>query len=67
MFKQILQEKGLTQIKLAQRLEVTQALISKWVTGKSIPRFETMQKLAEVLECDLATITSCFVRTSDKR
>lgn len=38
---------NLTQIELAEKLGVTQPLISKWFSGKVIPRPETFKKISE--------------------
>lgn len=37
---------SLTQTELAEKLGVTQPLISKWFSGKVIPRPETLKRLS---------------------
>lgn len=37
---------NLTQTELAEKLGVTQPLISKWFSGKVIPRPETLKRLS---------------------
>ncbi len=46
-------EKGLTQLQLAELLNVTDKAISRWETGKGYPDIELLQKIAEVLEVNL--------------
>ena len=38
----------LTQIQLAQKLGVSQSLVSKWFSGKVIPRPKTIAKICKV-------------------
>jgi transcriptional regulator with XRE-family HTH domain len=48
--KQLRKEKGLTQDKLAKKIGVTGRHVGKYETGMSFPSFETLKKLADVLE-----------------
>ncbi len=43
-------EKGLTQVKLAEHLGVTDRAVSKWETGKSLPDASIMLELTEALD-----------------
>ena len=43
-------KKNLTQAQLAEKLNITDRAISKWETGKSMPDFDIMLKLCEILE-----------------
>lgn len=47
------EEKGLSQKELATILEVSDKAISKWENGQSIPRMETLEKIAEVFNVSL--------------
>ena len=47
IYKQLRLKKNLTQIELSDKLNVTQATISKWEKGKSIPDIMTLKTLAE--------------------
>ena len=38
-------EKGLTQMQLAEKLNITNRAVSKWETGKSIPDISVMPEL----------------------
>lgn len=46
-------EKNMTQLQLADLMNVTDKAVSKWERGLSYPSFKTIQKLAEVLEVSL--------------
>jgi transcriptional regulator with XRE-family HTH domain len=52
MIKKDLLITGLTQEKLAEKLGVRQSLISKWFSGRVIPRPETIKKI-----CDACSVT----------
>lgn len=47
--KQRMQELGLTQAELAKRAKTTEATISRWLSGKSMPTLKNAQTLAEAL------------------
>ena len=50
----ILREKvGITQMKLAEDIGVTQACVAMWETGKAFPNSDKLPKLAEVLGCTI--------------
>ena len=42
-------EKGLTQMQLAEKLNVTNRAVSKWETGKSMPDVSLMLDLCNIL------------------
>lgn len=67
LFSDLLQQKKLSQRKLAKKLKLSQAAISLWVTGKCMPHLITMQKIAEILEVDLQTVINCFVDKTLKK
>ena len=48
-------EKGLTQMQLAEKLNITNRAVSKWETGKSIPDISVMPELCEIfdIQCHL--------------
>lgn len=50
------EEKGLSQKELATILDVSDKAISKWENGQSIPRMETLEKIAEVFNVGLDTL-----------
>ncbi|MDX2646434.1 helix-turn-helix transcriptional regulator [Streptomyces sp. PA03-1a] len=45
-----------SQADLAEELGMTRAAVSAWIVGRSVPRDDTIQRIAEVLQTDLATI-----------
>ena len=47
---------GLTQKQLAEMLGVERTTVSKWETGKSIPRKEKLLALEKILECSIEDI-----------
>lgn len=47
---------GLTQQQLAERIGVSQKMISAWEAGYRHPKLETMQKLADALGIDWITL-----------
>lgn len=42
-------DKGLTQMQLAEKLNITNRAVSKWETGKSVPDASIMLELCEIL------------------
>jgi len=57
-----LQRSGLRQAELADRLGLTRAAVSAWITGRAEPREETKRALAEVFGTDPAAVHN---RTAD--
>lgn len=49
--KEVLKEKKVSQIELAEKLEITTVGINKIINGN--PTAETLQKIAEVLDVDI--------------
>ena len=44
-----LRRKGMSQAELANRLDVTRAAVSAWVTGRAEPRMEKIKQIEEIL------------------
>lgn len=61
MFKKLLFDCNMTQEQLADKLDVTQALVSKWVTGKGIPKTQMLPRIAKILNVDVSEVVACFV------
>lgn len=51
--KKIRELRKITQVELAQKLDVQQSAIAAWETGKSMPRADRFIKIAEVLDCTI--------------
>ncbi|MEV7022395.1 helix-turn-helix transcriptional regulator [Kitasatospora sp. NPDC093558] len=51
-----LKNAGKSQTDLADDLGVTRAAVSAWIVGRSVPRDDTIRRIAEVLNTDLETI-----------
>ncbi|MFF2716660.1 helix-turn-helix domain-containing protein [Streptomyces sp. NPDC058011] len=58
-----LKQSGMSQADLAQRIGLTRAAVSAWITGRATPREETINKIAEALGTDLGTIHTRTVDT----
>lgn len=52
-------EKGLTQKKLAEMLDVTDKAVSRWETGKNYPDIETLERLAASLDVSISELLEC--------
>lgn len=55
---------GLTQIQLAEAIGVTQANVSIWENGKSLPTADKLKKISEILNC---SIEDLFKKENEKR
>ena len=53
---QLRKEKGLTQLQLAQQLNVTDKAISRWETGKNYPDIEIFEKLSTLLDVSISEL-----------
>jgi transcriptional regulator with XRE-family HTH domain len=60
MKKQDLLVTNLSQVELANKLGVSQPLVSKWFSGKVIPRPETIKRLANVTGTPYKELVSYF-------
>ena len=47
---------GLTQVKFAEAMGVTQSTVSQWESGRVLPDTAKLPKLAEVLGCSVADL-----------
>lgn len=51
-----IRQSGMTQRELAQKLQVSQQMISQYLLGKKMPALDTFANLCEVLDADPAYI-----------
>lgn len=56
-------QKGLTQLQLAEKLNISDKAVSKWESGKGDPSLELLQALSEVLDCTIDFIVKGFDKT----
>lgn len=45
-------ECGLSQVALAKKLDVKQAAVSQWESGRYVPDYVNLKKLAEIFGCE---------------
>lgn len=50
------QEKGLTQERLAEQLNVSQRTVSRWETGSNMPDLDVLLQLADFYHVDLRAL-----------
>lgn len=55
-FKRLIDERGLTQRGVAERINTTETTISRYVSGDRTPNIETAVELASALGVDLNTL-----------
>lgn len=46
-------KRGLSQVQLAEKLNITQGAVSQWEMGLSKPKSEILPELAKVLNCTI--------------
>jgi transcriptional regulator with XRE-family HTH domain len=49
IFKKYRKQKGLTQIELAEILDVDRSTISKWENGENLPKVNKLVKISSIL------------------
>lgn len=53
---QLRKEKGLTQIQLAEKLNITDKAVSRWETGKNYPDIEIFEDLSNILDVSISEL-----------
>ena len=53
---QLRKEKGLTQLQLAEKLNVSDKAISRWETGKNYPDIEIFEDLSKILDVSISEL-----------
>ena len=51
--KQLREDRGLSQTRLAEMVEVTPRVYNRWERGSTIPRLDTLVRIADVLQVTL--------------
>ncbi|MCH5165622.1 MAG: helix-turn-helix transcriptional regulator [Clostridiales bacterium] len=59
-FKAMRIRKGLTQIELSRRMNMSQQAVSQWESGRSKPPVNILRRLANTLEVDVEELIQCF-------
>lgn len=52
--RQILKQKRVTQVELANRLGVSAMTVSSWITGRRYPSIETLDQISQMLDTPIA-------------
>ncbi len=60
-FKKIMLEKDINQRELADRLGITKAMITNWISGVRNPSLDSIKKISSVLDIDY----NYFIENSD--
>lgn len=47
------EQKGYTQLEIAEKLLIIQQTVSSWERGRTVPKLHQMKKLSNVLEIDI--------------
>ncbi|MCK9398989.1 MAG: helix-turn-helix transcriptional regulator [Bacteroidales bacterium] len=58
LLKELLKSKGIKQKWLANKLGVSEVTVSKWCSAKSIPQRVHLQKISELLDVPVKTLTN---------
>lgn len=64
--KRLREENGISQIALANYLNVTRTSLSAWENGSHVPRLSKLARLSELLEVDVGEFFSIASITNDK-
>lgn len=64
--KRIRKEKGMTQRELAEKLGITQSLISAYETGNPPQRITTLNKIADVLQVHVRELTTVPIKKEEE-
>ncbi len=60
MLKQLLKQQKKTQSVVAEKLGVSQQLVSFWCTGLCHPHIWQLKPLSQILDVELSDIVDCF-------
>ena len=56
----------MTQYEIAKRLGISEAAVSKWYTGKSVPTGDHLIALSKLLDKDIGTLLKEFLKKRSK-
>lgn len=60
--KELLREKNITQGELAKRMGITNGAVSQILNDKYAPKLDTLQRIADALEVDIAELFAPTIR-----
>ena len=52
--------RGLNQQEVCERVGITQAMLSRYITGNSMPRLDKLNHLAHILNCEISDLTGKY-------
>lgn len=55
---------GLTQEEIARRLKMTSRTVSEWETGGTLPAFEVMVRLLDIIKGQIEVVQDLYLRTN---
>ncbi len=64
-FKQLLKDRKIKQIKFADELGVSTQLVTNWVKGYSRPGYETVKKIAKLLDLKVEEVIDYFIQEKE--
>lgn len=67
IFEQLLQKFGITSYKVAKATGITQTSLSNWKSGRSTPRVDTLQKIADYFNVSLEYLMTGEEKQNDKK
>lgn len=65
MLKDLIKQNKLSQLRIANKMKVSQQLVSQWCTGKCEPNIYQLKPLCKILNVDLNTLVECFSNKSE--
>lgn len=58
--RKLIDDRGLKYVFVAKKIGRSKASVSSYMSGYRIPKIDTMQKLADVLNVDIKVVLDCF-------
>lgn len=65
MLKKLIKQNNLSQLRIANKMKVSQQLVSQWCTGKCEPNIWQLKPLSQILHVSLDTLVACFPPKSE--
>ena len=64
--KEVLKEKGIKQIWLADKLGKSYNMVNGYVQNRQQPRLEVLNDIAEILDVDIKELIVCIILTKNR-